>query len=163
MSIPSTHIIRDNSFRTFPHTLDQTGCQFSNSWVDLREHHWFSVQDINQWRNVHLIPPPALQKPSSTELVSLHYKSDRQCPELCCKYPERCFARTEPMHQKPRQSKVLSPCAGCPAPPKPTQLGCLKDAENERRLHMQNLLCIILYKPSHCLFLHHVQPLQEAR
>lgn len=103
----SIHITRANSFRTFHHTLDQTSCWFSNSWVDLREHHWFSVQDINQWRKVHLIPSPALQKPSSTELVSLHYKSDRRCPKLCCKYPACCFALIESMHQKPRQKESV--------------------------------------------------------
>lgn len=133
VSITSTHGVRANSFRTFPHTLDQTGCWFSNSWVDLREHHWFPVQDINQWRKVHLIPSPTLQKPSSTELVSLHYKSDRRCPKLCCKYPACYFALIESMHQKPRQREALSPCTHCPASTEIHRAGMFEGCTQRRR------------------------------
>ena len=133
VSIPSTHIIRADSFGTFPRTLDQTGCWFSNRWVDLRENHWFPVQDINQWRKVHLIPSPALQKSSSTELVSLHYESDRRCPKLCCKYPACCFALMESMHQKPRQREVLSPCTHCPASAEIHRAGMFEGCTQRRR------------------------------
>lgn len=91
------------------------------------------MQDINQWRKVHLIPSPTLQKPSSTELVSLHYKSDRRHPKLCCKYPAYCSALIESMHQKPRQREVLSPCTHCPASTEIHRAGMFEGCTQRRR------------------------------
>lgn len=116
----------------FPTHLTKQAASFQTvEWI--WEHHWFSVQDINQWRKVHLIPSPTLQKPSSTELVSLHYKSDRRHPKLCCKYPAYCSALIESMHQKPRQREVLSPCTHCPASTEIHRAGMFEGCTQRRR------------------------------
>lgn len=107
------HSIGAGFLQSISHTLDQTGCLLSNSWLALRDHHWFSVQNTNQWRRVHLILSSAFQKPSNTELVSLHFKSDRRCPKLCCEHPACCFALIESMQHEPRQREVVTPCICC--------------------------------------------------
>lgn len=64
---------------------------------------------------MHLIPSPTLQNPGGTELVSLHYGSDRRWPGLCHEYPECFFALIQSMRQEPRRREVLSPCSYSPA------------------------------------------------